>query len=292
MSQVTKAVIPAAGLGTRFLPYTKAVAKEMLPIVDKPTLQLIVEEIVASGIREILIITGRNKQNIENHFDRVYELEHILQKSGKVDSLKIVNDITNMADIHYVRQKEARGLGHAILCARYFVGDAPFAVLLGDDVVYTGDGTPCLKQLLDCFEQKQKTILGVQRVDRDKVNKYGIVTTGRSEGRVHEVKSLVEKPKIEEAPSNIAVLGRYVVTPEIFKYLETQQPGAGGEIQLTDALMRMCLDQGMYAYEFEGKRYDIGDKLGYLEATVEYALRDPILSEGFKAYLKKIAGDL
>lgn len=292
MSSVTKAVIPAAGLGTRFLPYTKAVAKEMLPIVDKPALQIIVEEIVASGIREILIITGRNKQNIENHFDRVFELEHLLQQTGKLDSLKIVNDITDMADIHYVRQKEAKGLGHAILCAKYFVGDSPFAVLLGDDVVYTGEDTPCLKQLLDCFEQKNKTVLGVQRVDRDKVNKYGIVTTGHSEGRMHEVISLVEKPNVEEAPSDIAVLGRYVITPEIFRYLETQEPGAGGEIQLTDALKRLCLDQGMYAYEFEGKRYDIGDKQGYLEATVEYALRDPVLSDGFRSYLKKMICDI
>lgn len=289
---VTKAVIPAAGLGTRFLPYTKAVAKEMLPVVDKPALQIIVEEIVSSGIKEILIITGRNKQNIENHFDRVIELEHLLKKTGKIEYLKIVNDITDMADIHYVRQKEAKGLGHAVLCAKHFVGNQPFAVLLGDDVVYTGEGKPCLKQLIDCFEQKGKSVLGVQKVAKENVNKYGIVTPGKSEGRTYEVVSLVEKPEIDKAPSNIAVLGRYVVTPEIFTYLETQTPGAGGEIQFTDSLVRLAADQGMYAYEFEGRRYDIGDKLGYLEATVEYALRDKNLNKGFSQYLKNIAKDL
>jgi UTP--glucose-1-phosphate uridylyltransferase len=290
--RVKKAVIPAAGLGTRFLPYTKAVAKEMLPIVDKPALQLIVEEITASGIRDILIITGRNKQNIENHFDKVVELEQLLKQTGKLDSLKIVNDITYMADIHYVRQKEAKGLGHAVLCAESFVGSEPFAVLLGDDVVYTGSGKPCLKQLMDCFDEKGKTVIGVQKVDKACVNKYGIVTPGKTEGRVCEVVSLVEKPAIDKAPSNIAVLGRYVITPEIFAYLKTQNPGAGGEIQLTDALMRLAADQGMYAYEFEGRRYDVGDKEGYLEATVEYALRDNNLSEGFKKYLKKLVKDL
>ena len=285
---ITKAIIPAAGLGTRFLPYTKAVAKEMLPIVDKPALQLIVEEIVASGIKEILIITGRNKQNIENHFDKVYELEYLLKKTGKLDYLKIVNDITEMANIHYVRQKEAKGLGHAVLCAKTFVCGAPFAVLLGDDVVYTGSGKPCLKQLIDCYDENKKTVLGVQKVDKNSVNKYGIIEKGKTEGRVHEVISLVEKPKIDKAPSNIAVLGRYIITPDIFSYLETQEPGAGGEIQLTDSLMRLAHDKGMLAYEFEGRRYDIGDKQGYLEATVEYALRDSKLSLNFKNYLKEI----
>lgn len=289
---INKAVIPAAGLGTRFLPYTKAVAKEMLPIVDKPALQIIVEEIVASGIKEILIITGRNKQNIENHFDKVIELEHLLKQTGKLDYLKIVNDITEMADIHYVRQKEAKGLGHAVLCAQYFAGNEPFAVLLGDDVVYTGDGKPCLKQLIDCYEQTGKSVLGVQRVDKNSVSKYGIVTPKKSEGRLHEVLSLVEKPDIDKAPSNIAVLGRYIINPEIFTYLKTQTPGAGGEIQLTDALLRLSEQQGMYAYEFEGRRYDIGDKQGYLEATVEYALRDKNLAENFKNYLKTIVKDL
>jgi UTP--glucose-1-phosphate uridylyltransferase len=292
MGIVKKAVIPAAGLGTRFLPYTKAVAKEMLPIVDKPALQFIVEEVVASGIREVLIITGRNKQNIENHFDRVYELENLLKRTNKLDSLKLINDITDMADIHYIRQKEAKGLGHAILCARIFVSDQPFAVLLGDDVVYTGENKPCLKQLMDCFEEKQKSILGVQRVPKTEVNKYGIVTAGKSEGCCHEVASLVEKPPIDKAPSNIAVLGRYIITPKIFDYLEKQQPGVGGEIQLTDALKELAADEGMYAYEFEGKRYDIGDKEGYLEATVEYALRDSKLAPKFSKYLKNLAKDL
>ena len=197
-----------------------------------------------------------------------------------------------MANMHYVRQKEAKGLGHAVLCAKAFIGDEPFAVLLGDDIVYTGKGAPCLKQLIDQFDVKGKSILGVQRVEKNAVSKYGIVTPGSSEGRLHEVLSLVEKPKVDEAPSNIAVLGRYIITPEIFKYLETQTPGAGGEIQLTDALKRLCADKGMYAYEFEGRRYDIGDKQGYLEATVEYALRDEKLSEDFKAYLKKKTKEL
>lgn len=292
MSAITKAVIPAAGLGTRFLPYTKAVAKEMLPIVDKPALQIIVEEIVASGITEILIITGRNKQNIENHFDKVFELEHLLKQTGKLEYLKIVNDITDMADIHYIRQKEAKGLGHAVLCAKTFIENKPFAVLLGDDVVYTGSKTPCLKQLIDCYDKTNKSVLGVQRVPAESVNKYGIVTPKKSEGKLHEVLSLVEKPKVEESPSNIAVLGRYIITPEIFSYLENQEPGAGGEIQLTDALKRLAADSGMYALEFEGRRYDIGDKQGYLEATVEYALRDPKLSVDFKNYLKNITKEI
>lgn len=289
MSCVKKAVIPAAGLGTRFLPYTKAVAKEMLPIVDKPALQIIVEEIVQSGITEILIVTGRNKQNIENHFDKVFELEYLLKQTGKLESLKIVNDITDMADIHYVRQKEAKGLGHAVLCAKSFAENQPFAVLLGDDVVYTGDKTPCLKQLIEQFDKTGKSILGVQRVEKQNVSKYGIVEPEQdAEGRLHSVKSLVEKPDTNSAPSNIAVLGRYVITPEIFDYLSTQQPGAGGEIQLTDSLNRLAQDKGMYAYEFEGRRYDIGDKQGYLEATVEYALRDEKLKAGFEGFLKDI----
>lgn len=284
---ITKAIIPAAGHGTRFLPYTKAVAKEMLPIVDKPVLQLIVEEIVSSGIKEILIITGRNKQNIENHFDKVYELEHLLKETGKIEDLKIVNDITEMANIHYIRQKEAKGLGHAVLCAKTFVKNEPFAVLLGDDLVYT-QNKPCLKQLIDCYDKTGKTVLGVQKVNKNDVSKYGIVTPGKTEGRMHEVLSLVEKPDIDKAPSNIAVLGRYVISPDIFTYLKTQTPGAGGEIQLTDSLMRLAKDQGMVAYEFEGRRYDTGNKQGYLEATVEYALRDNKLNKDFKNYLQNL----
>lgn len=287
MKKVTKAVIPAAGLGTRFLPYTKAVPKEMLPIVDTPTLQIIVEEIVSSGIREILIITGRNKQNIENHFDKVFELESLLRSTGKLDYLNMVESITDLADMHYVRQKQAKGLGHAVLCAKSFVGDNPFAVLLGDDIVYTGSGKPCLAQLIDCYQKTGKSVLGVQRVAKENVNKYGIVSPGEPVyPGVYPVQSMVEKPDIDKAPSDMAVLGRYVIEPQIFGYLQNQTPGAGGEIQLTDALGRMAADRGMYACVFEGRRYDVGDKLGYLEATVEYALRDEALKDNFKKYLK------
>lgn len=291
MQKITKAVIPAAGLGTRFLPATKAMPKEMLPIVDKPALQYIVEEIVASGIREILIITGRNKRSIEDHFDKAVELEDQLRRTNKLDFIKIVNDITYLADnIYYVRQRETKGSGHAILCARAFVGDQPFAVLNGDDVVYS-PGKPCLKQLLEAFEQTGKSVLGVQTVPHAQISKYGSVAYAKKEGRLYEVTDVVEKPSPDQAPSDVAVLGRYVVTPDIFGYLETQAPGAGGEIQFTDSLCRLCKDKGMVAYEFEGRRYDIGDKQGYLEATCEYALRDPRLSAGFAAYLKTLIKD-
>lgn len=289
MSKVKKAVIPAAGLGTRFLPVTKAIPKEMLPIVDKPTLQYIVEELTASGIREILIITGHNKKSIEDHFDTNVELEENLKNTGKCDYLKIVEETSYMADIHYVRQKQAKGLGHAILCARHFVGNEPFAVLLGDDVVYTdAKQKPCIKQLLDAYDTCGKSIIGVQRVPKSEVCKYGIAGIGKGEGRLYEVKQLVEKPPIDKAPSDMAVLGRYVINPEIFDLLEKQQTGAGGEIQLTDALAKLIDGNALAAYEFEGKRYDIGDKNGYLEATVEYALRDNSLNTKFKEYLKKI----
>ena len=268
--RIRKAIIPAAGLGTRFLPATKAQPKEMLPIVDKPTLQYIIEECVASGIEEILIITGRNKKSIEDHFDKSVELEMELEKSGKKEMLELVRGISDMVDIHYIRQKEPRGLGHAINCAKSFVGNEPFAVMLGDDVV--DSEVPCLKQLINCFNEYKTTILGVQTVEFDSVNKYGIIDGLPIENRVYKVKKLVEKPSVEEAPSNIAILGRYIITPQIFKVLENTKPGKGNEIQLTDALETLIKSEAMYAYNFEGRRYDVGDKLGFLEATVEFAL--------------------
>ena len=286
-NKIRKAIIPAAGLGTRFLPATKAQPKEMLPIVDKPTLQYIIEECVASGIEEILIITGRNKKSIEDHFDRSVELEMELEKSGKEEMLKMVREISDMVNIHFIRQKEPRGLGHAILCAKTFVGNEPFAVLLGDDVVYN-DNKPCLKQLIDCYEEYKTSVLGVQTVEQQDVNKYGIVGGLHIEDRVYKVKNLIEKPAVEEAPSNVAILGRYIITPKIFEILENTKPGKGNEIQLTDALLELIKHEAMYAYDFEGRRYDVGDKLGFLQATVEYALRKKELRDGFIEYLKTI----
>lgn len=286
-NKIRKAIIPAAGLGTRFLPATKAQPKEMLPIVDKPTLQYIIEECVASGIEEILIITGRNKKSIEDHFDRSVELEMELEKSGKEEMLKMVREISDMVNIHFIRQKEPRGLGHAILCAKTFVGNEPFAVLLGDDVVYN-DNKPCLKQLIDCYEEYKTSVLGVQTVEPQDVNKYGIVGGLHIEDRVYKVKNLIEKPSVEEAPSNVAILGRYIITPKIFEILENTKPGKGNEIQLTDALLELIKHEAMYAYDFEGRRYDVGDKLGFLQATVEYALRKEELRDGFIEYLKTI----
>ncbi|MDZ5065940.1 UTP--glucose-1-phosphate uridylyltransferase GalU [Clostridium perfringens] len=286
--KIRKAIIPAAGLGTRFLPATKAQPKEMLPIVDKPTIQYIIEEAIASGIEEILIITGRSKKCIEDHFDKSVELEMELEKSGKNELLDLVRDISGMVDIHYIRQKEPRGLGHAIHCAKTFVGEEPFAILLGDDVVYNEE-KPCLKQLIDCYNEYKTSVLGVQTVPENHVSKYGIVDGKYIEGKVYKVKGLVEKPSVEEAPSNVAILGRYIVTPRIFDILENTKPGKGGEIQLTDALLELMGQEAMYAYDFEGRRYDVGDKLGFLEATVEYALRRPELREGFIEYLNNLS---
>ena len=285
--KIRKAIIPAAGLGTRFLPATKAQPKEMLPIVDKPTIQYIIEEAVASGIEEILIITGRSKKCIEDHFDKSVELELELEKSGKEEMLKMVRDIADMVDIHFIRQKEPKGLGHAISCAKTFVGNEPFAVLLGDDIVYN-EGKPCLKQLIDCYDEYNTSVLGVQTVAAKDVNKYGIVNGIHIEDRVYKVKGLVEKPAVEEAPSNVAILGRYIITPRIFKILEETKPGKGGEIQLTDALLNLISEEAMYAYDFEGTRYDVGDKLGFLKATVEYALRREDLRDGFIEYLNTL----
>lgn len=281
--KVRKAIIPAAGLGTRFLPATKAQPKEMLPIVDKPTIQYIIEEAVASGIEEILIITGRNKKCIEDHFDKSVELEMELEKNHKEELLELVRGISDIADIHYIRQKEPKGLGHAILCAKAFVGNEPFAVLLGDDVV--DSEVPCLKQLMDCYKEYKTSILGVQTVAKEDVNKYGIVDGIHIEDRVYKVKKLVEKPAVEEAPSNVAILGRYIITPQIFDVLANTQPGKGGEIQLTDALETLIENEAMYAYNFEGRRYDVGDKLGFLQATVEFALKKEELREPFIEYL-------
>ena len=285
--KVRKAVIPAAGLGTRFLPATKAMPKEMLPIVDKPTIQYIIEEAIASGIEEILIITGKSKRAIEDHFDRSAELEAELEKKKNDELLKIVKDVSEMVDIHYIRQKEARGLGHAIYCARTFVGNEPFAVLLGDDVVYNQE-VPCLKQMMDCYDEYQTSVLGVQTVRDEDVCKYGIVDGSRVSDKVYTVKDLVEKPAVHEAPSNVAILGRYIINPGIFDILAETKPGKGGEIQLTDALKELALKEDMYTYDFEGKRYDVGNKQGFLEATVEHALRREDLRDEFLEYLVKV----
>lgn len=287
MKKVRKAIIPAAGLGTRFLPATKAQPKEMLPIVDKPTIQYIVEEAVASGIEDILIITGRGKRAIEDHFDHTLEVELLLEQKGNLDLLDLVHNISNMVDIHYVRQKQPRGLGHAVYCARKFIGDEPFAVLLGDDVIVSE--TPCLKQLMEVYRNEGGSVLGVQRVGLENVSKYGIVQPEGSSGdRTVKVKSLVEKPSVEDAPSDIAVLGRYIIEPEIFNILEKTQPGAGGEIQLTDALKVLAGQKPIFAHVFEGKRYDVGDKMGFLQATVEFALSRSDLGAQFGAYLQKL----
>ena len=286
--KIKKAVIPAAGLGTRFLPATKAQPKEMLPIVDKPTLQYIIEEAVASGIEEILIITGRNKKSIEDHFDKSVELELELEQKNKKELLEIVQSISNMINIHYIRQKEPKGLGDAIYCARHFIGDEPFAVMLGDDIV--DNDVPCLKQLMNAYEEYRTTILGVQQVNKNDTNKYGIISAKHIEERVYKVKHLVEKPETGSAPSNIAILGRYIITPEIFEILENLPAGKGGEVQLTDALNELSKKEAMYAYEFEGRRYDVGDKLGFLEATVEFALKRPELRDQFLQFLSTICG--
>ncbi|WP_414733119.1 UTP--glucose-1-phosphate uridylyltransferase GalU [Acetobacterium carbinolicum] len=287
MKKVRKAVIPAAGLGTRFLPITKSIPKEMLPIVDKPTIQYIIEEIVASGIEEILIINGRNKESIINHFDQVPELEALLKASGKTDVMEQVEAITNMAKIFSVRQKEAKGLGHAVLCAKEFVGDEPFAVVLGDDIVYN-DKNPALKQMVDIYNTYGASVIGVQQVALDQVNKYGIVSGDAVGNRVYQVNDLVEKPAIGTAPSTMAILGRYIITPGIFEVLEHTGKGAGGEIQLTDGLKTLATIEKMFAYDFIGKRYDVGDKLGFLQATVEYGLRDDKLGSDFKMYLESL----
>lgn len=282
--KIRKAIIPAAGLGTRFLPATKAQPKEMLPIVDTPTIQLVVEEAINSGIEDIIIVTGRTKRSIEDHFDKSYELEAELNKSGKDELLLLVQDISNLVDIHYIRQKEAKGLGHAISCARSFIGNEPFAVLLGDDII--NSNVPCLKQLIDVYNEYKTTIVGVQNVEPSDVSKYGIVNCKHLEDNVYKVKDLVEKPSLDEAPSNIAILGRYILSPSIFNCIDNLSAVDGKEIQLTDALRSLSQTEAIYACEFEGKRYDVGDKLGYLQANVEFALAREDLKESFTKYLK------
>ena len=289
MKRIKKAVIPAAGYGTRFLPATKATPKEMLPIVDKPTIQYIVEEAKKSGIEDILIISGHGKRAIEDHFDSAPALEAELLKKGKLDMLKMVQETADI-NIHYIRQRYMRGLGDAILCAKAFMGDEPFAVLLGDDVVYNPE-KPALKQLIDVYEATGGSVLGCQEVPDDKVSAYGIVAGSETDDkRLMRVSDMVEKPALEEAPSHMAVLGRYIIKPQIFSILESTAPGKGGEIQLTDALKVLAKEDAVYAYNFAGQRYDLGDKLGFLKATVEFALRREDLGASFRAYLKDIAG--
>jgi UTP--glucose-1-phosphate uridylyltransferase len=293
--EIKKAVIPAAGLGTRFLPATKAMPKEMLPIVDIPTIQYIVEEATASGIEEILIITNSNKHCMENHFDKSYELESRLLASGKTKEAELINRIANMANIYYVRQKEPKGLGHAILCAKSFIGNDPFAILLGDDVVINHDGKPALQQLIDAYQNVGASIVGVQPVQEEVVNKYGIVAPSKyhqADGPLYQLYDMVEKPSIEEAPSRLAVLGRYILTPEIFDLLQNQKIGAGGEIQLTDAIKRLMRTQAVYAYHFDGTRYDVGDKFGFIKATIDFALDRPDLHDSVVSYIKELAQEL
>ena len=289
MQKIRKAIIPAAGLGTRFLPATKAQPKEMLPIVDKPAIQFIIEEAIVSGIEEILIITGRNKRSIEDHFDRSLELEMQLKAQGKYDQLKMIEEISDVT-IHFIRQKAALGLGHAVLCAKQFVGYEPFAVMLGDDLVDAE--VPCLSQLIDVFNDLGGSVLGVQEVPAETVSNYGIVTPRAVKPNIWQAIDLIEKPAAAEAPSRLAVLGRYILDPEIFSILEKTKPGRGGEIQLTDAIRVLAGQQAVYAYNFFGRRYDIGDKEGFLEATVEQALKRPELRDRFLQYLVKTVGPL
>jgi UTP--glucose-1-phosphate uridylyltransferase len=287
MQKVTKAIIPAAGLGTRFLPATKAMPKEMLPIVDKPTIQYIVEEAIESGIEDIIIVTGKGKRSIEDHFDTAYELEQTLLKKKKFDLLEKVQETSKMVDIHYIRQKEPKGLGHAVWCARKFIGNEPFAVLLGDDIVQAE--VPCLKQLINVFDKTHSSVIGVKRVPDDETDRYGIIDPELQQGRSYQVKNFVEKPKLGTAPSNLAIIGRYVFTPEIFMFLEKQDVGAGGEIQLTDSIHKLNQIQRVFAYEFEGQRFDVGEKLGFIETTIEFALqREELRNDLLKFMTEKL----
>lgn len=288
--KVRKAVIPAAGLGTRFLPATKAVAKEMLPIVDKPTIQFIVEEAMASGIEDILVVTGKAKRPIEDHFDANIELEQNLKSTGKTDLLKLVEETTDI-NLHFVRQKRPLGLGHAILQAKAFVGDEPFVVMLGDDI--TSNKVPLTKQLINDYEKTKASTLAVMPVPHKETSKYGIIEpNGEIAKGLYDVNSFVEKPKPEQAPSNLAIIGRYLLTPEIFSLLEKQKPGKGGEIQLTDSIDELNKTQRVFAQEFSGKRYDVGTKIGMLEANIEYGLQHPETKDELKAYLKSMSAKL
>jgi UTP--glucose-1-phosphate uridylyltransferase len=286
MSKVKKAIIPAAGLGTRFLPATKAMPKEMLPIVDKPTIQYIVEEAVESGIEDIIIVTGKGKRAIEDHFDNALELEENLISKEKFELLKKVKESSNV-EIHYIRQKEPKGLGHAVWCARNFIGNEPFAVLLGDDIV--DSEVPCLGQLINQYNDTLSSIIGVQVVPDSETHRYGIVDPIEGEGRRHQVKKFVEKPVQGAAPSNLAIIGRYIFTPEIFRFLEEQQIGAGGEIQLTDAIEKLNQIQRVFAYQFEGNRYDVGEQFGFIQTTIEFALKRQDIKDDLKAYIKELA---
>ncbi|WP_071392649.1 UTP--glucose-1-phosphate uridylyltransferase GalU [Bacillus tuaregi] len=286
MKKVRKAIIPAAGLGTRFLPATKAMPKEMLPIVDKPTIQYIIEEAVASGIEDIIIVTGKGKRSIEDHFDNAPELEQNLLEKGKKDLLEKVQYSSNLANIHYIRQKEPKGLGHAVWCARNFIGDEPFAVLLGDDIVQSE--TPCLRQLMNQYDETRSSIIGVQTVEEHETHRYGIVDPLAADDRRYQVRNFVEKPAKGTAPSNLAIMGRYVLTPEIFMFLDKQEKGAGGEIQLTDAIQALNQIQRVFAYDFEGKRYDVGEKFGFVKTTVEFALQNEEIKEELLEYLEQV----
>lgn len=282
--KIKKAVFPVAGLGTRFLPATKASPKEMLALIDKPLVQYVVEEAVAAGIEQILFVTGRSKRAIEDHFDIAFELETLLQEKGRDALLDQVRAISNMADIFYVRQKQALGLGHAVLCAKEFIGNEPFAVLLGDDIIDAPQ--PCLGQLLEVYRKYRGPVLALEQVPMENISSYGCVQANQIHKQVYEVTDLVEKPKPEEAPSDMAIIGRYVLTPEIFPILEQQQPGKGGEIQLTDAILKLAQDEAIYGCLFEGKRHDCGDKLGFLKATVELALKRDEFRVDFRAFLQ------
>ncbi|MFJ7991186.1 UTP--glucose-1-phosphate uridylyltransferase GalU [Peribacillus frigoritolerans] len=285
MKKVRKAIIPAAGLGTRFLPATKAMPKEMLPIVDKPTIQYIIEEAVASGIEDIIIVTGKGKRAIEDHFDNAFELENNLMEKNKFELLEKVQ-APSKVDIHYIRQKEPKGLGHAVWCARKFIGNEPFAVLLGDDIVQAE--TPCLKQLMKEFDKTLSSVIGVQTVPKEETHRYGIVDPSNQNGRRYEVNNFVEKPAIGTAPSDLAIMGRYIFTPEIFMFLEKQELGAGGEIQLTDAIQKLNEIQRVFAYDFEGKRFDVGEKLGFIQTTIEFALIDENLKDDVLEFIEKL----
>ncbi len=284
--EVTKAVFPAAGLGTRFLPATKASPKEMLPLVDKPLIQYVVEEAVSSGIEEVVVVTGRGKRSIEDHFDVAFELEEELKAKGKHKILSEVQRIANLVTFCYIRQKKAMGLGHAVLTAKRVVGNEPFAVLLGDDIIDAE--VPALRQMMNVFQRYPSTILAIQKVPRSQTHQYGIIDGRKIENGVYLVKDMVEKPAPDEAPSNLAIIGRYILTPEIFTALENTRPGKGGEIQLTDGLRLLMAKQPIYAYEFQGKRHDAGDKLGFLKATVEFGLKNPEFGSEFRDYLRKL----
>jgi len=288
--KVRKAVIPAAGLGTRFLPATKAQPKEMLPIVDKPTIQYIVEEAVAAGIEDIIIISGRGKRAVEDHFDKSYELENMLKQKNKMAMLEVVENISKLANIYYVRQKEPKGLGHAIYRAKSFIGNEPFAVMLGDDIVRSE--VPCIGQMINKYNEFGNSVIGLQKVDIADVSSYGVIGGEQVADRLYNIKEMVEKPAVEDAPSDLAIMGRYIINPEIFGCIERTKPGKNDEIQLTDALAMLLENQKIYGYEFKGKRYDVGNKLGFLKATVEMALEQEEVKDDFKMYLKKLGKTL